>query len=87
MWRAGIIRAIVVAGLALLSAGGCASSSRVGQAGSAATPQDKAHQEQLTDLSRQDAEAAEGSQKKRETPPASSQRRTGQKVVDQPIRR
>lgn len=64
----------------------CATSSRSVGAGDASSPQDKAHQAQLSQMTEEDAESAT-LRKLRKPKPAHQNRRTGQGVVDQPIRR
>ena len=87
MRRHHILRA--AGGLAALAvlAGGCASGSRSTSTSEATTPQDKAHQEQLAEMGRQDAETADTPTKKPMSPKqARDDRRTGQRVIDQPRR-
>ncbi len=89
MWRSGFFtRLIAVLSVALLAAAGCESAPRTSRAGDAATPQDKTHQEQLANLSAEDAQSAEATADMPESPRRpDSGRRTGQKVIDQPVRR
>ena len=88
MRRGRIAVAIAALGLAALLAAGCAAPSRSSDTSDATTPQDKTHQEQLADLTRQDAQDAEaGALKPTTARRPSSGRRTGQKIVDQPLRR
>ena len=80
-----------MAGLLLagaISVAGCSTTPRSGGTAQAATPQDKAHQEQLSNMGREDGEAVTSSAKKpvsRQT--TSGGRRSGQRVIDQPVRR
>ena len=88
MRRGRIAAAMTTLGLAALLAAGCAAPSRSSGTTAATTPQDKAHQEQLADLTRQDAQDAQaGTQKPTAARRSSSGRRTGQKIIDQPVRR
>ncbi len=84
-----VVTTVVLACAAWL-AGGCASTPRAADAAGAATPQDKAHQQQLADLSGQDADATESSTRHKGSRPADRtlrSRRTGQRVIDQPTPR
>jgi hypothetical protein len=73
-------------GVALLSLG-CASAPRGADSGGATTPQQKAHQAQLAEMSREDADDARTpGHKKRPAGPSPRTRRTGQRVIDQPTR-
>jgi len=54
----------------------------------ASTPQAKTHGDQLTAMQREDAQAAQAAVRKiKPREPVRSRRRTGQGIVDQPIRR
>jgi hypothetical protein len=77
-----------VAAVVILLAG-CESTPRSVRPSDAATPQEKAHQEQLAKMSEEDAQAAEATPqaKPEERKPKRGERRTGQRVIDQPIRR
>lgn len=73
--------------LVLLMAG-CATTSRTGRTSIVATPQEKAHQDQLSEIGREDGASAAASAKRPAAPqPAASRRRTGQGIIDQPVRR
>ena len=88
MQRVRIAVAMATLGLAALLVAGCAAASRSSGTTAATTPQDKTHQEQLADLTRQDAQHAEtGARKPTAARRPSSGRRTGQKIIDQPVRR
>ncbi len=91
MRRGRIAGAIATLGLATLLAAGCTTAQQSRRTSDATTPQDKTHQEQLANLSRQDAQDARDAQAGARKPTASrrpsSGRRTGQKIVDQPVRR
>jgi hypothetical protein len=67
---------------------GCASPPRSQSGSTATTPQDKAHREQLANMGREDAEAVTASSEKPDADrPETSKRRSGQRVIDQPVRR
>ncbi len=85
MRRSRVVQAVIVAGGVAIGVAGCASSSPARSTRDATTPQDKAHQEHLADLSSEDAEAA--GQRPPEPDRTPRQRRTGQQVIDQPVRR
>ena len=88
MRRGRIAGAIATLGLATLLAAGCTTAQQSCRTSDATTPQDKTHQEQLANLSRQDAQDAQaGARKPTASRRPSSGRRTGQKIVDQPVRR
>ena len=80
--------AAVLAGAVLLWTA-CAATPRAADSHEAATPQDKAHQQQLADMSEQDADDTEAPAppKRRSADPSARGRRTGQRVIDQPGRR
>ena len=88
MWRTGIIRGLAIASVVVLSAAGCDSPSRIVRTSDATSPEDKTHQEQLASMSAEDADAAQAKDRTPETrrQPA-TKRRTGQRVIDQPVRR
>ncbi len=74
--------------LVVLLAAGCATTSRTTHTGGPSTPQDKVHRDQLSAMGRQDGESV-GVSSKRNTAdrhPAMNRRRSGQGVIDQPIR-
>lgn len=69
---------------------GCASTQNTADADGATTPQDKAHQQQLADLSQEDSDTADTptrSKHQRPSDRATQGRRTGQGVIDQPTGR
>jgi hypothetical protein len=75
---------------ALWLGAGCVSAPRATNADGAATPQDKAHQQQLAGMSGQDADASETAASRKSSRPADRTvpgRRTGQMVIDQPTGR
>ena len=77
---------VAVLVVAVLLVGACQSSGRTGKSSTGSTPQDKARQEQLSNMSRQDAEDADVPAGKSGTrAPLDANRRTGQRVVDQPV--
>ncbi len=69
-----------------LAGNGCASTSASRGGDDATSPQDKARQTQLSEMSQDDAESAT-IRKIDKTKPASRNRRSGQRVVDQPVGR
>ena len=80
----------IVASLACALLVGCASAPRATDADGATTPQDQAHQQQLADMSSQDADATETPTSRKRSRPAERAvhgRRTGQGVIDQPTGR
>ena len=86
-----VVRQLGVAVLAvvILLLVGCQSSGRTASSSTASTPQDKARQEQLSNMSRQDAEDVEDADAPAghsgTRPPLDANRRTGQRIVDQPV--
>ena len=59
-----VIRVIAVMGFAVLCIAGCETTSSPGRITSAASPQEKAHQDQLSKMSREDADNAGASPKR-----------------------
>ncbi len=83
-----VVRVITVIGCALLCTAGCETTSPGGHISSAATPQEKAHQDQLSKMSSEDANNAGASTKRPDTRRQTVQDRdAGQRVIDQPMRR
>jgi len=77
---------VAVLAVVILLIVGCQSSGRTGTSSTASTPRDKARQEQLSNMSWQDAEDADVPAGQSGTrPPLDANRRTGQRVVDQPV--
>lgn len=75
--------------LVALLAAGCATTSHTTHTNGSSTPQEKVHRDQLSAMGRQDGESVGVSSKTSAAAPkpATSRRRTGQGVIDQPIRR
>ncbi|HUU86005.1 MAG TPA: hypothetical protein VM243_21115 [Phycisphaerae bacterium] len=84
----GCAKVVALLAGAVLCWTGCASTPRGTGADDATTPQDKAHQEQLAEMSEEDSQEAEkpAGSKKRSADPSSRSRRSGQRVIDQPTR-
>ena len=85
----GFVKLAAFLAAAVLLWTGCASTPGAVDSDSAATPQDKAHQQQLADMGAQDADEAEkpAPREKRLADPSAHDRRAGQRVIDQPGRR
>ena len=83
-----ILRLAGIAVWALLVGAGCTTPSRSVSVSNATTPQDKVHEDQLAEMRRKDAETAtEPSLTQPKRPAAARDRRSGQRVIDQPRRR
>ncbi len=73
---------------AMLFGAGCATTTPSIAQKDAQTPQERTQRDQLSDMGRQDGDAArEAARKPRSPRPVETHRRTGQGVVDQPVRR
>jgi outer membrane biogenesis lipoprotein LolB len=79
---------LTLTGCVLLLAAGCATPER-STSSTADSPQDKAHRDQLSRMSQEDAEAVEAREQKKSQArrPADQTRDTRQKVIDQPMPR
>ena len=85
-YRVGLLGRL--SGAVVLLLAGCAAQTRSTSVGDAVTPQDKAHQEQLARMQQEDGEAASTPAREQPKPKrATDRRRTGQRVIDQPVRR
>ena len=85
-YRVGLLGRLSGAAVVLLA--GCGEQTRSTSVGDAATPRDKAHQEQLARMQQEDGEAATTPAREQAKPKrATDRRRSGQRVIDQPVRR
>ncbi len=85
-YRVGLLSRL--SGAVVLLLAGCAAQTRSTSVGDAATPQDKVHQEQLAQMQQEDGKAATTPAREQAKPKrATDRRRSGQRVIDQPVRR